>query len=259
MLNHELKKAQKTTKIEMELAHDIQRSLFPEQSVISEKWDIALSFKPMYGVSGDFYDFYYDKESLIGLSIFDVSGHGVASALITILAKPVFYRYFYLFKDESLGRVIEIANNTLKHDLSEVNMYITGILLRFMNDNVEYVNAGHPDLLYKSKTSAKVKIISDVELNHKFHPIGFSDVSTCKSFKFTPQTGDIMLLYTDCITESYNIEKSRYGSERVIQSLEEAPEGTARETLDFLLERFYYFLDEGEIEDDFTMIVVKKI
>ncbi len=259
LLNRELEQTQKMTKIELDIAHDIQKSLFPEQPLSTKQWDIALSFKPRYGVSGDFYDFYYEDGLLRGLSLFDVSGHGVASALITILAKPVLNNYFNKLKNEPLGRLIEVANYALRSDLNEINMYITGIILGFKNDEIEYINAGHPDPLYKNKISGKVNILSDIFSQNKTTPIGLIDsISSCTSIKFTPDAGDVLLLYTDCLTESNNCKRSRYGYERLMQSLGGAPDGTAREILDYLLERFNSFLDEKEIDDDFTAILIKK-
>jgi serine phosphatase RsbU (regulator of sigma subunit) len=260
VVNREFEQSQKMTKIELDIAQDIQKTLFSEQPLSTTQWDIALSFKPRYGVSGDFYDFYYEDGILKGLSLFDVSGHGVASALVTFLAKPVFHRYFNLVRNDPLGRVIEIANNTLKNDLNEINMYITGIVLRLNNDEIEYINAGHPDPLYKNKISGSVNILSDIFSQNKTTPIGLVDsISSCMSVKFTPKEGDVLLLFTDCLTESNNFKKSRYGYERLMRSLKEAPDGTAQEILDYLLERFYSFLNEKEIEDDFTVILIKKL
>jgi serine phosphatase RsbU (regulator of sigma subunit) len=260
LLNRKLEHTQKMAKIELDLAHDIQKSLLPEQPLSTKLWDIALFFKPRYGISGDFYDFYYEDGILRGLSLFDVSGHGVASALVTILAKPVLHRYFNLVRNDPLGRMIELANNTLKNDLNEINMFITGIILRFNNEDIDYINAGHPDPLYKSKISGKVNVLSESSSNSKTTPIGIIDsISTSTSVKLSPKSGDVLLLYTDCLTESNDLKKSRYGYERLKQSLEEAPDSSAHEILDYLLERFFSFLNEKEIEDDFTIIIVKKL
>ena len=145
--NMELENVQKMTDIELDIASDIQASLFPEKAPRTEEWEVAYSYVPRYGVSGDFYDFYYDENSLTGLSLFDVSGHGVAAALVTILARPIVYRYFNRLQDERLGRVLDNVNFQMLHELHDTNMYMTGIILRFYGEYVEYVNAGHPELL----------------------------------------------------------------------------------------------------------------
>ncbi|MBN2400975.1 MAG: serine/threonine-protein phosphatase [Spirochaetes bacterium] len=260
ILNSELRRSHESAKIEMELAHGIQKSLLTEPPRTVKGWDIDFYFKPRFGLSGDFYDFYYDSGTLTGLSLSDVSGHGVASALITILAKPVFYRFFNLFKNEQLGRVIEVSNNLLWHDLNEINMFITGIFLRFNDNSVEYVNAGHPDMLIKNGKSGKVSIVSDDLQNYKAGPIGLmNSISSCISLKLSIEPGDILLLYTDCITDGMNSERSRYGHGRLMKSLEEAPDGTAHEILDFLVNHFQTFINKIDMDDDFSAILLKKV
>ncbi len=260
MLNCQLEQTQKMARIELDLANDIQKSLLPEQPIATKSWDIAMSFKPRYGISGDFYDFYYEEEKLNGLSLFDVSGHGIASALITILAKPVLHKFFNLVKNDPLGRMIELTNNTLKKDLNAINMFITGIIFRFNNNEIEYINAGHPDPLYKNKNTGKVSLLTAISSDNKTTPIGIQDlVNFRSSAKFSIKPGDVLLLYTDCLTESHDLKKSRYGYERLKQSLEEAPDAGAQEILDYILHRFYSFLNEKEIEDDFTTILIKRL
>ncbi|MBN2040331.1 MAG: SpoIIE family protein phosphatase [Spirochaetes bacterium] len=259
-LNKELEHNHKMAKIELELAYDIQKTLLPAEPVSNADWDIALSYRPRYGVSGDFYDFYYENNILSGLSLFDVSGHGIASGLITILAKPVFSRYFNKFRNDPLERVIEIADYTLRKELNQISMYITGIMIRLTGEYFEYINAGHPDILYKSNSTKNVENISNIVPGNKFPPIGLIDaVSAYKSAKVTPEKGDSILMYTDCITETNNHDKCRYGTERLIESYKQAPDGTAKELMDFIVNRFYNFLDEKDIDDDFTLIVVKKL
>lgn len=159
--NNRLVNEQHLTEIEMNLANEIQSAIFPRKVPEISDWDIAFVTKPYGAVSGDFYDFYSKGDSLKGVSLFDVSGHGVAAALITILAKPVIYTYFNNSGSSDLGDVLEYANSDLFDQLEEVNLYITGLLLRMKDNNVEYVNAGHPDILWYQQSEKKVSVIGD--------------------------------------------------------------------------------------------------
>ena len=92
--NAELENARSIADRDMKMAINVQRSLFPNKPINTE-WDIAIMFKPMSGVSGDFYDFYEARGGgLNGVGLFDVSGHGIASGLITMLAKTIIGRQF---------------------------------------------------------------------------------------------------------------------------------------------------------------------
>ncbi len=257
--NMKLKSIQKMSDIEMDIASDIQASLFPEKAPVTDHWEVAFSYIPRYGVSGDFYDFYYDEDSLTGMTLFDVSGHGVASALVTFLARPVVYRYFNRLKNERLGRVIDNVNYQMLHELHDTNMFMTGIILRFDGEYVEYVNAGHPELL-RRKAGGAVQVIGDGYVNHKCRPIGImDDFDPCKTIKFRVQKGDVLLLYTDCIIDSNNPEQHRFGRNRLIESFRDAPAGSASEILEYIVNRFNDFLDGKTIEDDLTIIVARRL
>jgi sigma-B regulation protein RsbU (phosphoserine phosphatase) len=78
----------------MDMASNVQATLFPPTPPEVNGWDIAFVFRPMAGVSGDMYDFYTEGDTLNGVALFDVSGHGIASGLITMIARTVFQRNF---------------------------------------------------------------------------------------------------------------------------------------------------------------------
>ena len=147
--NTELKLAQNEAKRDMRMAINVQTSFLPAAPPQSDEWEIAYLFKPMVGVSGDFYDFYIMNDKLAGLGIFDVSGHGIASALVTMIAKSVIYSCFVDGYKDDLSDVINNANDRLQSEIGNVGNFITGIILRFNDNMVEYVNAGHNDIYLK--------------------------------------------------------------------------------------------------------------
>lgn len=249
---------QSRSKIEMDLAHDIQRSIFPLTAPDDEVWDVALTSVPSAGVSGDFYDFYTKGNRLNGISLFDVSGHGVASALITILAKPVFFRNFNRFSGANLDLVFEISNKELLSELGGVNSFITGIMLRFTGNTIEYINAGHPDILLRSAATNTVAQID--EGNHKFkgHPIGLKSTNlSYKTRQFTAASGDVLILYSDCLLECRNDQGEFYGDEIIFKTFAAATGETAKEIMDFIVKDFNDFAGNN-IHDDMTLIVLRK-
>lgn len=249
---------QSRSKIEMDLAHDIQRSIFPLSAPEDDVWDVALISVPSAGVSGDFYDFYMKVNKLKGISLFDVSGHGVASALITILAKPVFFRNFNRFSEGSLGMVFEMSNSDLLSELGEVHSFITGIMLRFCGNRIEYINAGHPDILYRSEATNKVKQIDEEDHKFKGHPIGLNSPNlSYKTHQLTVETGDVLLMYSDCLLECRNNEGEFYGDERIFKTFAAAQGKTAKEIMDFIVRDFNQFAGNN-IHDDMTLIVLRK-
>jgi sigma-B regulation protein RsbU (phosphoserine phosphatase) len=258
--NDKLKKEQMLQDIEMDLAREIQGAIFPRKVPATSDWEIAFMTRPYGAVSGDFYDFYIKDNSLKGVSLFDVSGHGVAPALITILAKPVLYFNFNRYVDSRLGVVLESANTELLDELEEVNLYITGLLLRMNGSEVEYVNAGHPDLLHLHAAQRKVQMIADSSETFKGHPIGISHTrQEYQSVKFTVPSGDFLIFYSDGLTEGRNCDGEQFGIARLSELISSFNGDDADSLLKYILESFFKFTGNEKAGDDITIIVAKKL
>jgi len=258
--NEELRQEQMLTEIEMDLAGEIQQAIFPSKAPYLSDWDVAFVTKPYGAVSGDFYDFYSKNGSLCGLSLFDVSGHGVAPALITILAKPVLYNNFSRLESSSLGKVIEAANTELIDELSDVDLYITGLMLRMKGVDIEYVNAGHPDLLHFKSADGLVHTVPDSTSRFKGHPIGVSSSrQRYESFKFTVSSGDFIIIYSDGLTEARNYIGEPFGIGRLSEAVTLSKGAGAEIILQNIMNSFKNFTGSIKAGDDITVIVAAKI
>ncbi len=257
--NTQLKKEQSMSDVEMGIASEIQEIVFPRMAPAVNDWDIAFLTRPYGAVSGDFFDFYTKDQTLNGISLFDVSGHGVAPALITILAKPVIYNNFKNCSASGLGEVFELSNDELHKELEAVNLYITGLMVRMSGDNVEYVNAGHPDLLHFHPATKGIKVITDSLSNFKGHPLGITfSGQNYNSLKFKVETGDFLVFYSDGLTESRNSSGRQYGTSRLIDAIENSNVSDASEMLDYIIDSLNYFAESIKSDDDITIIVARK-
>ncbi|MBN1533462.1 MAG: SpoIIE family protein phosphatase [Spirochaetes bacterium] len=244
---------------EIELAGVMQGSIFPESPPLSTGWDIAFAFRPASSVSGDFYDFYFDDRGLRGISLFDVSGHGVAAGLITMIAKPILYRKFSASDDMSLTRMMEGVSESIVKEMKNLDSFITGMVIRFREGHAEYVNAGHHDLLVKRAGSGLVKPVAPRGRDFRSGPIGIPfPAPQFSAVRFRVDRGDVLCLMTDGILEGRNGGREKYGRERMTESLREAPAGTAREILDHVVGRFTDFMEGKKPHDDYTIIIAKK-
>ncbi len=259
-VNSKLEAFHESAVVDMELASNVQSSIFPGIPKDSSGWDIALTFKPLMGLSGDFYDFYYNGEKLSGLSLFDVSGHGVSSGLITMFAKPMIYRIFRRMNSIQLGAALSRINDMMFDEIGDLDNYITGLILRLNGNRVEYANAGHPDLLYKKQGSDSVKILAIDEESVKGKPLGiFNKGIYYSTVSFDIEKDDILFAYSDCLIESMNSQNEFYGLNRLINSLNSAKGETSHEILDHILKNFYSFIDRDLLNDDLTIIVARKL
>jgi sigma-B regulation protein RsbU (phosphoserine phosphatase) len=258
-INRKLEHTQRIARMDMDMAVNIQRSLLPEHPPVLNGWDFAFEFRPMSGVSGDFYQFFTKENKLIGAGIFDVSGHGIASGLITMIANSVINRIFSESLDVPLSRVLVRINEEIIREIGNVDNYITGILLRFDGDTVEYVNAGHTELLVK-RDSVGVRIIKNKNNDFKGAFLGIEGMnSDYRSLFFNVRPDDALILYTDCVLEASNPQRKSFGFERLVSSLESCGGGmSASDVVRTVMRGIEDFTEGMPLNDDCTLIVIKR-
>ncbi len=257
--NEELNETRKMAEIDMKMAVHVQKSIFPKIPDNLSGWDIAASFMPMSMVSGDLYDFYIEDNQLKGMILLDVSGHGIASGLITMIAKSVFYRNFFMHRDLKLGQVVENANRELIGEIGNTDKYVTGVILRFEDDCIEYVNAGHPDIMFKKRDSKNVRVINPEDKNFKGSILGITDMNfPYKSLKLKTDSDDVIALFSDGILEASGADNSRFGIQRIAQAMTSSEEENADGILSRIMDDFLKFTGTPKLTDDLTVIILKR-
>lgn len=253
--NRLLEQQQKMIKRDLKMAEHVQRNFYPSKVPELDKWEIAYEFKPLASVSGDVYDFYHSGKILNGISLFDVSGHGIASALVGILAKSIAQKTFEEQRDKPLSEIMASINDSIIKEKGSVENYMTGVILRIENNKVEYINAGHTDVLVKNKTTY---ILGGNEQRARNRFLGIPDLPV----EFNSLTIDIFpdtyfLVYSDCLTESRNSAGEEFGVDRLKQVFNTSEKTTAKEILQDVLKTFYSFTDSVPVRDDLTIVVLK--
>lgn len=249
------------------IAERVQRGIFPAEPPLVPGWDLALTYRPASRVSGDFFDFYLAEGKLSGLAIGDVSGHGMGAGLIAVLARSLFARRWTELGKLPLGEVLSRFHVDFLEELGGVEEYLTCILLRLEEDRIEYANAGHPDLLLK-RTGAEsaLALLPPEGDDFRGPPLGSGAAALeaggaragWSALRFNPAPGDVLLLYTDGLVEAKNAEGERYGSERLIASLNRASTGSAKGVLEAVQADLEAFTGTGKLSDDLTVLVLVK-
>ncbi|HNV48114.1 MAG TPA: 7TM diverse intracellular signaling domain-containing protein [Spirochaetota bacterium] len=257
--NQRLEEAHRIARRDMDMAVTVQANFLPQEPPGSPEWECAFFFRPMAGVSGDFYDFYVADGRFAGVGIFDVSGHGIASGLVTMIAKSVILRAFAEGIGRGLNEVLENANVRLQTEIGGIDNYIAGSLLRFADGEVEFVNAGHTDVFRRSKGAvAPVRKADDSTLDGVF--LGLSGFSyPYEVLRFAVDSGDCLLLYTDGLVEAEGPRQERYGHGRIMRSLANAPAEGAQAVRDAVVEDFFSFVGrDAALRDDVTVMVLRR-
>lgn len=242
---------------EIKMAAVIQQSFFRQEVDDIKKYEVAYFSRPMVGVSGDLYDFYKTGEKLNGLGIFDVSGHGISSGLVTMLVKNIIHQEFYNQADAELWEIVNKINDRVIAEKGEIQNYLTGILIRLFDEKFEIVNAGHPaPILYKKKTNE----CSFVRLGNKsVGVIGIAGFPVFyESLFYDFEDGDELILFSDGVIDIKNEKDEYYGKERLLEAAKLNIGKPAAEQVSFIANSIYSFCGTREQNDDLTIIVLKK-
>lgn len=257
--NTKLEFEKRRSEKEIALAAFVQQGFYKNSLPPLKDWDIHYYFKPLLGVSGDLYDFFTEDGKLDGFGIFDVSGHGIASGLVTMLVKNIIHQEFYQGTALPLIDVIDIINNRVIEEKGSIENYLTGILARVITSSkIEFVNAGHPvPLLFDSSKNETIKL--DANDERKCGVIGIPDLPAVFELQTIDlHSGDTLLLFTDGIIEAENEKHEAYGLERLIDVLTRAQTVEQSEQIQFILTDVQQFIKSDKINDDITILLIHK-
>ncbi|MCQ2591916.1 MAG: SpoIIE family protein phosphatase [Treponema sp.] len=265
--NTELEQAMKRAKADLEMASIVQQKFFPYPNRNFRGWDIAICYQPLSEVSGDLYDYYTDKQKLNGVSMFDVSGHGIASSLITLLAKNSISQLFNsgLKTKEKVSTTLMKFNDEFIRSKGNVENYLTGVLFKFSDFDkddacsVQMANAGHPYPILYTKETDSISSIKPEDISKQYGSIGMKDLKV--SFlqnEFTMRQDDILVCYTDCLSESVNPEQEQFGTQRIMEIIKNNTDKPSGQILNELYTSLKTFTNGIPIDDDLTIIVLKR-
>lgn len=252
----------------LESVAQVQKNVLPPKEKLFKGWDFSAIYYPLdNNVSGDFYDFYYTEEKLDGIGIFDVSGHGITAGLMTILSKGIITQHFVngLEQKIPLTKVLEEINETYIKEKVNVDNYITGLLFTFStfdsNDvcHIQMVNAGHPYPLFYDSKNQTVTEIKYENQNEQYGIIGIEglDVSF-PTVNFEASINDVLVCFTDGITEAMNVDNKDFSKDRIIEILEKNAKLSAHEIGQMIMSELEMFTKGTKIHDDITLIVLKR-
>lgn len=268
MRTKELSEANYVLSKGLESVAQVQKNVLPAKEKLFKGWDFSAIYRPLdNNVSGDFYDFYYTEEKLDGIGIFDVSGHGITAGLMTILSKGIITQHFVngLEQKVPLTKVLEEINETYIKEKVNVDNYITGLLFTFStfdsNDvcHIQMVNAGHPYPLFYDSKNQTVTEIKYENQNEQYGIIGIEglDVSF-PTVNFEASINDVLVCFTDGITEAMNVDNKDFSKDRIIEILEKNAKLSAHEIGQMIMSELEMFTKGTKIHDDITLIVLKR-
>lgn len=235
---------------ELEVARQVMGGLLPNQTPQLDGFDMAAVIESAYEVGGDYYDFIPLGNERWGVAMADVSGKGAPAALLVAALRATLYAL--ATSELALRAVLHRANEFIHASTGPKSKYVT-LFYSVLDTHLRrfiYINAGHlPPVVLRR--SGEVDL-----LRSGGFPLGFFDSPRYFEQFVQLETGDLLCLYTDGITEAMNVHDEDYGRERLIEMLREHRGATSSDVCRAILGDVRRFSGRAP-EDDATVLVIR--
>jgi sigma-B regulation protein RsbU (phosphoserine phosphatase) len=236
---------------EMQLAHDLQMKLLPGDAIVAPEAKVAARVVPAESVGGDFYNLFRLKDGKTGVMIGDVSGHGYQAALIMALAMSAAAIHSQATSDP--GVVLHSLMSTLREELTLTEMFISAFyaVIDPHTSRLVYANTGHPHAFHLAVGEDFVRLAASNP------PIGMDDRQPATAVRDWTPKQDLLVLFTDGVSDARNNAGERLGEEKVLDAIREHRTAEPRE----ILERVMAVIDDHTAgaprRDDLTVVLAR--
>ncbi len=236
---------------DVKLAAQVQRLFLPSRKPAIDGLEIAGMMLPLRGVGGDYYDYIPIDAHTIQVVIADVAGKGVPAALL-MSATAAAVR-LEANRDRNMLQQVERLNTEIGA-VSDPERYVTLLIAEIDTHKriIHYVNCGHnPALLFRAKTGTLT------HMNSSCPPIGLSPEEICQLASADLTAGDVVVFYTDGVTEAENQLGEEFGIERLSAVVQGGSSLSAEELTINIFNSAANFCGDVGFHDDVTIVVVK--
>jgi phosphoserine phosphatase RsbU/P len=239
---------------ELQIATTIQLGLLPTRTPDIPGVLLAGKCKPARLVGGDYYDFLPRGKTSIDLLIADVSGHNVGAALIMAETRTFIQAVARQLLNTS--DILNSLNEFFYEDLSRAELFITMFYLKYESTTrtLSFSNAGHNHpLIWRSAT----KVCEHLDAEGLI--LGVRREVEFEERRVTLESGDILLLYTDGITEAEDAEQNLFGEERLCELLHENHHLSPEDLIEEMIRQVRLYSASNSFNDDVTLVVMKVV
>ena len=256
-LNEKLKAENLRMSAELEVTKKLQQMILPKESELEliKELDIAGFMEPADEVGGDYYDVLY-QNGRVTIGIGDVTGHGLASGVLMIMAQTA-VRTLQEMNETDPVKFLDVINRTIYHNVERMNSdkNMTLALLEY-NDGLLSLSGQHEEMIIV-RVDGIVEMIDTIDLGF---PIGLdediADFIAQQKVELNP--GDVVVLYTDGITEAENTKGVQYGLERLCEVVRKNWQQSAEEIRQIVIEDVRQHIGEQKVFDDITLLILKR-
>ena len=237
---------------ELELARSIQHSFLPARRPVVPGWQVEVQWHAAGDVGGDFYDLLPLPDNRLGLVIADVSDKGVGAALYMALSRTV----MRTVAREGYGpaETLRRVNAILMEDAAS-GMFVSLFygVLDVASGQLTYARAGHNPPLHVSGLNGEPRALDNAGTVLGVLPDPYIQEATLQM-----QPGDVLVMYTDGVTEAINGESEEFGEERLAEVVAQARHASAQELTATVSAAVRRFVGERTPFDDLTLLALKR-
>ena len=239
---------------ELTVAHKIQRNLLPGACPVVDGWGFAAIYQAAQQVGGDFYDYFElpGQPGRWGFVIADAVGKGIPAALLMAVSRTIIRAT--ALSTPNPAEAVQQANKLILKD-SYAQRFVSAFYaeLDTRRGRLLYTNAGHNRPLWWQAASGEVH-----ELATQGTVLGVFEESRFGQAEIELAPGDVLLLYTDGVTETMNTERQMFGEDRLRATIAANPEANAAQLLHTIIEAIQTFTGHVAQSDDLTLFVIKR-
>lgn len=238
----------------MELARDIQLSLLPKKLDIYG-YEIAASTQPAQEVGGDYYEVIETASGTRYVAIGDVAGHGLSAGLIMMMAQTSLMTALKAEPNCSPARALEIINSALRENVGRLGShhYMTMSILKLGDHSIEVAGHHQDIIIYRAAhNTIEIQPTTGTWLGISDNLDGF-----VTPIHIPIATGDVVLLFTDGLTEAQSASGGMFGQERLAELFAEHAMAAPDDTTERILRHIQSF--QAEQHDDITMLMIRKV
>ncbi|MGO9565317.1 MAG: SpoIIE family protein phosphatase [Candidatus Korobacteraceae bacterium] len=241
-------KQQRALEYDLELAAQIQKGLLPPCDVAFAGWDVSYHYQPAGVVGGDYCDLIAGLDGELYFVLADVSGKGVAAAMLSSNLRAVFRSLITV--GLPTAELMNRANRLFRQNALPTQ-YATLVCGKATRDGeIEIVNAGHLPALLATERGITL-------LESTSQPLGIFDDQKFISAKARLHSGDTLVLYTDGVSETENDGGDEYGIDRLQKVIGEHRGGCTEKLIDACKQQLDQFRGRRERFDDETFLAIQ--
>lgn len=247
--------------LDLSLASGIQQMLLPRHATALAGLDLDARYAPAQKVGGDLYDIFPLSETRLAVAVADVSGKGIPASLLMAICRTNLRQIAP--RHTSPAAVLAELNRVIGADIrGELFVTMLYAVINVATNEVTFARAGHELPLFVRGEAAtgvhRADFVGSGGMSLGMVPDAvFTEAIADRTERFAP--GDVLVLYTDGITEAPNEEDKEFSGARLADAVRTLHNRPARELNDGILEHVQRFVGEAPQRDDFTLVTVRRV